>query len=76
LKEARLVLLSKNGKKNSSLNDIRPKAVLPQILKVLKKAIKRSSKLWAASSSSLVHINWFQKGQSSATNLTIVKMKS
>lgn len=40
LKEARLVLLSKNGKTTASLDDIRRIAVLPQIMKVLEKAIK------------------------------------
>jgi hypothetical protein len=40
LKKARLTLLSKNGKTTASLDDIRPIAVLPQIMKVLEKAIK------------------------------------
>ena len=40
LKKARLTLLSKNGKSTASLDDIRPIAVLPQIMKVLEKAIK------------------------------------
>ena len=40
LKSSRLILLSKSSKSSAELNDIRPIAVLSQIMKVLEKAIK------------------------------------
>ena len=44
LKDAILVLMSKNGKKTACLDDIRPIAVLPLVMKVLESAIKTNLK--------------------------------
>ena len=59
LKEGRLVLLSKNRKTTASLDEIKPIAVLPQIMKVLEKAIKNKLE---ATGSKLLLVGSYQTG--------------
>ena len=59
LKEGRLGLLSKNRKTTASLDEIKPIAVLPQIMKVLEKAIKNKLE---ATGSKLLSVGSYQTG--------------
>lgn len=73
LKESRLVMLSKTGKSEADLNDIRPIAIASHMTKVIEKAIKNKlTKLDSELLKTKEYQTGFQVGVSTQKNLAIL----